>query len=119
MIRPDIKLDAIYLHRDPVDMRRQMNGLSAIVEGIMKQDPFSGALFVFINKARDKLKILYWEKNGFVLYYKRPEAEKFSWPLKDNQETITITGKDLSWLLDGYNIFDLKPHQELKYSLAS
>ena len=118
MIRPHIKLDAIYLHRDPVDMRRQMNGLSAIVEGIMKQDPFSDALFVFINKARDKLKILYWEKNGFVLYYKRLEAEKFSWPLKDNKETIKITGKDLSWLLDGYNIFDLKPHQELKYSLA-
>lgn len=119
MIRPDITLDAIYLHRDPVDMRRQMNGLSAIVEGIMQLDPFSGALFVFINKARDKLKILYWERNGFVLYYKRLEAEKFSWPLKENQETIKITGKDLSWLLDGYNIFDLKPHQELKYSLAS
>lgn len=118
MIRPNIKIDAIYLHRNPVDMRRQMNGLSAIVEGIMQQDPFSGALFVFINKARNKLKILYWEKNGFVLYYKRLEAEKFSWPLKDNQETIQITGKDLSWLLDGYNIFDLKPHQELKYSLA-
>ena len=47
MIRPDIKLDAIYLHRDPVDMRRQKNGLSAIVEGIMQQDPFSGALRVY------------------------------------------------------------------------
>ena len=74
---------------------------------------------MFINKARDKLKILYWETNGFVLYYKRLEAEKFSWPLKENQETIKITGKDLSWLLDGYNIFDLKPHQRLKFAFAS
>ncbi len=119
MIRPDIKLDAVYLYRKPVDMRRQMTGLSALVEGIMKRDPFSGALFVFINKARNRLKILYWETNGFVVYYKRLEAEKFSWPVKEAAETITLSGQQLSWLLDGYNIFDLKPHQKLRYSLAS
>jgi transposase len=119
MIRPDINIDAVYLYRKPVDMRCQMTGLSALVEGVMQKNPFSGALFVFINKARDKLKILCWQTNGFVVYYKRLEAEKFSWPLKEENETVNITGQDLHWLLEGYNIFDLKPHKKLNLSIAS
>lgn len=122
MIKPDINVDAVFLCRKPVDMRCQMNGLSAIVEGVLKTDPFSGALFVFTNKARDRLKILCWQVNGFVLYYKKLEAEKFSWPVKESKESkesITISGKELNWLLEGYNIFDLKPHDKLRYSIVN
>ena len=119
MIKPDVDVDAVYLCRKPVDMRCQMNGLSSIVEGVLNQSPFSGALFVFTNKARDRLKILCWQTNGFVLYYKKLEAEKFSWPVKESKESVSITGKELQWLLDGYNIFDLKPHAKLKYSLVN
>lgn len=118
MIRPDIDVDAVYLCRKPVDMRCQMNGLSAIVEGVLEKNPFEGALFVFINKGRDRLKILCCQTNGFVVYYKKLEAEKFSWPLKESEKSISITGKELSWLLEGYNIFDLKPHQKLHFSIA-
>ena len=67
-------------------MRRQMDGLAALVTGIMKQNPLSGGLFVFINKRRDKLKILMWERNGFVVWYKRLEQEKFQWPVRSAEE---------------------------------
>ena len=119
MIRPDVALDAIFLYRKPVDMRKGAVGLSALIEGVLQSDPFSGGLFVFINKSRDRLKIIYWESNGFVTWYKHLQAEKFSWPLKESDKSIKITSKELNWLLDGFNIFDLKPHQKLKYSLVS
>ena len=119
MIKPDIDVDAVFLCRKPVDMRCQMNGLASIVEGVLQSNPFFGALFVFTNKARDRLKILCWQTNGFVLYYKKLEAEKFSWPVKEDDESVSITGQKLHWLLGGYNIFDLKPHEKLTYLLVN
>jgi len=119
MIRPDITLDAVYLYRKPVDMRKQSAGLSALIEGVLKDDPFSGALFVFCNRVRDRLKIVYWEKNGFVVWYKHLQEQKFSWPRTESTDSVTITSEELNWLLDGYNIFDLKPHRELRYAFAS
>jgi transposase len=66
MLRPDRTIASVYLHRAAVDMRRQIDGLSALVSGVMGHNPLSGCLFVFINKRRNKLKILTWERNGFV-----------------------------------------------------
>ena len=71
----------IYLHRDPVDFRKSINGLVVIVEDCMAPAACSGALFVFCNKSRDKLKALYWDRTGFALWYKRLEKEKFKWPV--------------------------------------
>ena len=119
VIRPDMRIKAVYLHRRPVDMRKQMDGLAAVVAANLEDNPLSGSLFVFINKARDKLKILFWEKNGYVIWYKRLEEHKFAWPAVDAGDGVTITGKELNYLLDGYNIFDFKPHRELRYALAS
>jgi len=65
-------------------MRRQIDGLSALVAGVMQHNPLSDGLFVFINKQCDKLKILMWERNGFVVWYKRSEQEKFQWPVRRN-----------------------------------
>ena len=76
MLRPDRSITNVYLHRAPIDMRRQIDGLAALVSGVMKQNPLSRSLFVFINKRRDKLKMLVWERNGFVVWYKRLEQEK-------------------------------------------
>ena len=118
-MRPDKPIERVYLHRAPVDMRKAMDGLSAIAHNVMKQDPFSGTLFVFINKRRDKLKILYWERNGFVIWYKRLEAERFAWPVKATETVITLSGEQLTWLLDGYNVWRMKPHQTLHYSALS
>jgi len=70
----------IYLYRDPVDFRKSFRGLAAIVEQELGHNPFEGALYAFTNRRRDKIKLLYWEDNGFVLYYKSLAEEKFHWP---------------------------------------
>lgn len=114
MIRPSSSVKAVYLHRQPVDMRKQMDGLSAIIQHDLGEDPLSGALFVFINKARDKLKILTWEKNGFIVWYKRVEQEKFAWPKITDDKIVTLSGDELNFLLDGYDIWALKPHKKLE-----
>jgi transposase len=81
MLRPDRNIASVYLHRTPIDMRRQIDGLSAMVAGVMQHNPLSGSLFVFINKRRNTLKILTWERNGFIVWYKRLEQQKFEWPV--------------------------------------
>ena len=73
---------SVYLHRDFVDFRKSINGLAGIVEAELELPVMNGALFVFCNKGRDKLKILYWDKTGFALWYKRLEKDKFKWPTK-------------------------------------
>lgn len=118
-MRPDRAIRQVYLYRPAVDMRKAMDGLSAIVQQAMQHDPLSGTLFVFINKRRDKLKILYWERNGFVVWYKRLEAERFAWPVKAQEAVVTLTGEQLNWLLDGYNVWRMKPHRTLHYSVLS
>lgn len=81
MIRPSAESGTIYLHRTPVDMRKAINGLVAIVEGEMALDPFSSALFVFCNRNRTLVKMVGWEGNGFMLWMKRLEKSRFKWPL--------------------------------------
>ena len=67
MLRPDRDIELVYLHRAPVDMRKQMDGLAVLAQDVIRQDPTSGALFVFTNARRNKLKILTWERNGFIV----------------------------------------------------
>ncbi len=106
---------AVYLHREPVDFRKSINGLAVIVEAEMNLAPFSGALFVFCNRRRDKLKLLYWDTSGFALWYKRLEQEKFKWPRKLDDAVITVSEAQLHWLLAGVDITRLQPHQALHY----
>ena len=79
-LRPCDAIERIYLCREFVDMRKSINGLSVLVESVLQFDPFSSHLFVFCNKKRDKIKMLIWERNGFVLWYKRLEKQRFKWP---------------------------------------
>jgi transposase len=106
---------AVLLCRVPVDFRKSINGLSILVEETLGQDPFSPQLFVFTNRKRDKVKILYWERSGFVLWYKRLEKQRFPWPREDSDEIVTMTGRELNWLLDGIDFFRLRPHEPLLY----
>ena len=106
---------AVYLHRDPVDFRQSINGLSVIVESEMQLSALSGALFVFCNKRRDKVKLLYWDRSGFALWYKRLEQENFSWPRRVNESVVTLTEDQLHWLLAGYDITKMQPHAALQY----
>lgn len=92
----------VFLHRDVVDFRKSINGLVGIVED--EHDAYTGALFVFCNKARDKLKILYWKKTGFALWYKRLEKHKLKWQSKVSAQVLELTEQQLAWLLSGYDV---------------
>ncbi len=70
----------VLLHRDPVDMRKSIDGLSFLVVDGLNADPADGTVYVFFNRQRDKLKLLYWDRNGFCLWYKRLEKERFKIP---------------------------------------
>lgn len=107
---------AVYLHTAPIDFRKQINGLSLLVQDSMVLDIFSNALFVFMNRQRTRIKILYWDKNGFCLWLKRLEQDKFSWPKQCDKTTQEISEKELQWLLDGFDIFTKPPHKTLHYS---
>ncbi len=111
-----VDINEIYLYRDPVDFRKAINGLSLIVEQQMQLSPFIDALFIFCNKKRDKLKVLYWDKTGFCLWYKRLEKEKFKWPRKNQDQVMHLTEDQWHWLLSGYDINKLKGHQPLQFS---
>ena len=107
---------AIYLHRDVVDFRKSINGLSVIVEQEMALSVYAQALFVFCNKRRDKLKILYWDQTGFCLWYKRLEKDKFKWPRKHCQSNIELSTEQMRWLLQGYDLSKMQAHQHLTFS---
>ena len=113
---PDV---TIYLHRDPVDFRKSINGLSVIVDEAMGLSPLKPGVFVFCNRRRDKLKVLYWDNTGFALWYKRLEKDKFKWPRKYNDPTITLNHEQWDWLLRGLNFLDIKPHQAWTFSSVS
>ena len=114
MMRPGEEV-AVYLYRGVVDMRKSIDGLSAIVEQELGLSPFTASLFVFCNRRRDKIKVLYWERAGFVLWYKRLERGRFHWPRFRSGELITLNGQELNWLLDGIDLKHLNPHPVLAY----
>lgn len=99
MMRPSNALPAVYLCRDIVDFRKGINGLAVLVEETMQQDPFCEQLFVFCNRKSDKIKILYWERNGFCLWQKRLERARFKWPRKHDTTLITLSGQQLNLAL--------------------
>ena len=92
----------VYLHRDPVDGRKAINGLALLVEQELGLDPFAPALFVFSNRRRDRVKILLWERTGFWLMIKRLEADRFRWP-KD-AAVVELSVEQLHWLLAGIDL---------------
>jgi len=116
MIRPGNDIQ-VFLYADPVDMRKSIDGLSMLVEQEMELLPSMDALFVFCNRNRDKVKMLCWERNGFIVWYKRLEKQRFRWPKVD--ETLNLSGKELNWLLDGFDLFNNKPHQTLYFDSVS
>ena len=93
----------IYLASQPVDMRKGFNGLSAVVADLWKKDPYAGHLFVFIGKRKDRVKILFWDQNGFALYYKRLEKGRFQMPDTTGQH-VRLEPAQLSMLLSGIDL---------------
>lgn len=100
----------VYLACGSTDMRKSIDGLAALVQESFELDPFSPCLFVFSNRKRDKLKILFWEHNGFWLYYRRLERGRFEWPEASAGKTVVISRRELNWLLDGLSLTQHKAH---------
>ena len=92
----------IFIGRNPVDMRKSIDGLMSVVQEELREDAYSGHLFVFLSRRADRVKILAWEKSGFVLFYKRLERGQFKLP-HIGQETmaVEIDSTQLAMLLDG------------------
>jgi len=97
--------ESLYIHRMPVDMRKNINGLSVIVKEEMSLDLKTSSLFIFCNKRRTHMKIIYFDTSGFALWLKRLEESKFPWPKNLDQDVVSISAKDMALLLDGINIW--------------
>ncbi|MGC9336287.1 MAG: IS66 family insertion sequence element accessory protein TnpB [Anaerolineae bacterium] len=96
----------IFVRAEPTDMRYGFPKLSMLAEHLMGQDPFSGHLFVFFNRRGDKCKILFWDRTGFCLWYKRLEEGTFeTLPAKPDQATIEVDIAKLTWILEGIDLF--------------
>lgn len=93
----------VFVHLDPADMRRGFDRLAAMVREIIHQDPLSGHLFVFVNRRRDRAKILLWDRTGYWLLYKRLEEGTFKLPA-GSEPSLEITSADLSLILEGIDL---------------
>ena len=103
----------IYLRTGATDMRKSINGLSGLVQNEMGLNPFKGGYFLFCGRTRRLMKVLYWDKTGFAMWYKRLEMERFPWP-QGKEEARKITAGQVRWLLSGIDFF--QKHKELTYS---
>ncbi|MEK5060520.1 hypothetical protein BK126_04620 [Paenibacillus sp. FSL H7-0326] len=106
-------IDRVYLACGSTDLRKSIDGLAALVQEGFGLDPFSSYLFVFCNRERSKLKILYWEHNGFWLFYRRLERGTFQWPIGSG-DPVTVSSRELRWLLDGLSLSQRQAHPQVK-----
>jgi transposase len=95
----------VFLASQPVDLRRGHDGLCALVRGTLALDPFSGSYFVFVGKARDRIKCLFWDRGGFVIYYKRLARGRFRMPkVAADADRVVLDGTQLAMLLGGFDV---------------
>ena len=96
----------IFVALQPTDMRRGFPGLSGEVQATLEQDPLSGHLFLFRNRRRDRIKILFWDGDGYVIYYKQLARGSFEFPEPSgsNSAAVQIRASELSMLLDGIEL---------------
>lgn len=107
-------IDHIYLAQGFTDLRKGIDGYSALVAGTMQLDPFSNSLFLFCNRNKDKLKVLHWNGNGFWLFYKRLESGKLKWPKPNEQGAVYLSQQQLNWLLEGLDIYQKRAFKPMK-----
>jgi len=107
----------IYLCTTPADMRKGFDSLAALVKDFLGQDPLSGHLFLFVGRARDRLKILYWDTDGFALWYKRLEEGTYRLPIaRPGEVGVEIKASELAMLLGGIDLRSLKRRKRLVLS---
>jgi transposase len=108
----DLSKAKIFIRPGHTDLRKAVNGLNGIIKGQMADEPFSGNVYLFCNRERKLLKVIYWDKTGFWLSQKRLEKEKYPWP-ETGEEAREIKAEELGMLLSGIDFF--KAHKELIY----
>jgi transposase len=111
-MRLDFSQTRIFLRPGYIDMRKAINGLSLLTEQEMGLNPFSGSLFLFCGKSRRILKAIYWDRNGFCLWQKRSEKEKFPWPIS-SESVRELSETEINMLLDGIDFFHV--HRSMRY----
>ena len=108
----------IFVAADATDMRKGFDGLQGLVSGVLEQDPLCGHLFLFVNRRRDKLKILYWDGDGLAIWYRRLERGTFQMPnMTADQKSAEIRSEELTMLLRGIDYSNVQRRK--RYSLAS
>ncbi|MCP4162982.1 MAG: IS66 family insertion sequence element accessory protein TnpB [Deltaproteobacteria bacterium] len=108
----DFSKASIFVRPGVTDMRKQINGLSVMAEGEMKKDSGSGSLFLFCSRNRKNLKCIYWDRNGFCMWQKKLEKDKFPWPMTE-EDAREISFDQLKLLLDGIDFW--KAHKKINY----
>jgi len=106
---------SIWFHPKPVDFRRQLDGLVILIADHLNHDPSSGQLFLFRDKSGKKIKIVWWDRNGFWLLYKRFEKGRLTFPTSE-EEALALTADQFSWLMSG---LDCMKHTSLPTVNAS
>lgn len=107
--------ESIWLYPTPIDFRKQIDGVVILVADHLNLNPTSGQLFLFRNRTQNKLKILWWDKNGFWLFYKRLEKGKFKFP-KISENTLELSREQMVWLLSGLNFLEQTPLPKVEVS---
>jgi transposase len=110
---------AVYVCLEAVDFRKGAHALALLVEQTLGLEPFATQIVVFRNRRATAVKVLYWERNGFCLWQKRLERERFHWPSTPSSSTtatVTLEGEQLGWLLEGYDLAVWCPHPALRYT---
>ena len=105
-----------FLYRHATDMRKGFNGLSGIVSNELAMNPLSGDVFIFLNRKRDRLKVLAWEGDGYSIYYKRLESGTYELPNSvANSDSISLSGQELQLLLSGIQLSSIKRRKRFSY----
>lgn len=104
----------IFFYPKPIDFRKQMDSLIIMVNDVLSMNPTSGQIFIFRNKKSDRIKVLYWDRNGFWLLYRRLASGKFIFP-QQSDIAMTLTLEQFQWLLSGLNLEDHKPIKAKEY----
>jgi transposase len=104
----------IYLYSQPTDMRKGFSGLAGIIRNELGKVPNDGSLFLFINRRRDKLKAMYWDRDGMAIWYKSLEQGSFETLRRDDQLSVTLDAADLAMLLGGISIENAQRRKRFK-----
>ena len=109
----------IYLCVKPTDMRKSFDGLFALAVEQLKLDPLSGGLFVFVNRRRDRMKLLYWDADGLAVWAKRLEAGSFQLPvIAASARSVTLTTTELTLLLRGIDLTSVRQRKRYQRAVA-